>query len=157
MKTLQLLSVLLLLSSFNSFAQRFINKNKPWVLKELQKYTAKPDTINAELKITDTTLAIEVTSPALKIADFMYHFDAAGKCSYENVNTYCIACFKKYLDGVLNRKKYKWKKINENQYISKYSSKMMLELPAEENKLSYRILRTNWTRELYNLLQNQTE
>ena len=52
-------------------------------------------------------------------------------------------------------KKFEWNKINENQYISKFEEKLMIELPAENYDHSFSILKVEWTKELYELLLKQ--
>jgi hypothetical protein len=53
---------------------------------------------------------------------------------------------------LLAKEKYVWKKINENQYISKFEDKIMIELPTENKSNSITIIRTDWTKILYDIL-----
>jgi hypothetical protein len=56
------------------------------------------------------------------------------------------------LKKVLGHTKYEWKKLNENQYVSTYSARMLLEVQGENIPLYYSILRTQWTEEFYKMI-----
>lgn len=143
----------LLIFSFSAFSQNFINKTKQQVKKELTKYITRNDSLNAELTETDTTVILSIKSTKALPADFIYRFDKAGKCKLEKVMTRCDSCLNKYLSAALARKKYEWRKINGNQYISNFASRMLMELPADSNNFSYTILRTDWSKQIYDLLK----
>lgn len=82
----------------------------------------------------------------------IYVFDEKGLCMTETTNTRCDSCHDGYLKKVLDKKKYSWKKINENQFISRYEDNMMIELFPEGEIRTFSILRADFTRELYELL-----
>lgn len=103
----------------------------------------------------DSAFVIAYKDQSLQPVVFIYGFNKKGKCWSEKVIARCDSCFTKYLQGVLDQEKYGWKKINENQYVSKYSYRLMLEFPPENKDFSYVILRTDWTKELYRTLTNQ--
>lgn len=100
----------------------------------------------------DSTLVIAYKDQTVQPVVFIYTFNKKGRCWSEKIIAGCDSCFTKYLYGVLDQKKYGWKKINENQYVSNYVDRMMLEFPPENKDFSYVILRTAWTKELYRLL-----
>ena len=64
----------------------------------------------------------------------------------------CDSCYKKYLNDLLNQKEYAWKKINGNQYVSKFASHLMLELPFDKDDFTFTLFRASWTKELYDIL-----
>ncbi|MBL0068476.1 MAG: hypothetical protein KA428_09015 [Chitinophagaceae bacterium] len=144
--------VLLLLFPVIGFSQHFIGKSKPQVMKELQKQIVKNDSLTITLTDTDSGLVYSIKAQKVLPADFVYSFDNTGKCQSEKVIAGCDSCYKKFLQKVLAEKKYDWKKINENQYISKYESRMMIELPTDNKNYQYTILKTEWTKELYDIL-----
>lgn len=82
----------------------------------------------------------------------IYVFDEKGLCLTETTITRCDSCHDGYLKVVLDKKKYNWKKINENQYISRFEDNLMIELFPEGEIRSFSVLRTDFTRELYDLL-----
>lgn len=146
--------ILLLLLPVAGFSQNFIGQSKPAVIKRLQAEIRKNDSLQIILTDTGSTVHYSVKAGKVQPADFIYGFDENGKCQSEKIKASCDSCFKKYLQKALDQKKYKWKKINENQYVSRYAKKMMIELPGEGNDFSFIILRTTWTKKLYALLMN---
>ncbi len=85
-------------------------------------------------------------------SQLIYVFDEKGLCMTETTNTRCDSCHDGYLKIILDKKKYNWKKINENQYISRYEDNMMIELFPEGEIRTISVLRADFTRELYDLL-----
>ena len=144
--------LVLLLFPVIGFSQNFIGKSKTQVNKELQRQIVKNDSLEITLSDKGSTLLLSVKAGKVSPADFIYGFDKSGKCQSEKIIAGCDSCYNKFLQAALAIKKYGWKKINENQYVSKYTSRMMIELPAENKELTYTILRTEWTKEAYNML-----
>ena len=134
------------------FSQNFIGKNKTQVKKNLQRQIVKHDSITITLTDNNSVIVYSVKAGKESPADFVYGFDKSGKCRLEKIIAGCDSCYKKFLQTALGQKKYEWKKINENQYISKYAARMMIELPAEIKDFSYIILKTEWTKKLYSIL-----
>ncbi len=151
---LRFLIFLCLLLPLTGFSQSYINKSKKKVLTMLAKYDAGAGFEKPVIQQTDSTIRLLVNEPGGRETNFIYRFDKNGKCQSEETRASCDSCYKKYLQAALDRKKYKWKKINENQYISSYSEKRMIEAPPEVNDYSFMILRTGWTKKLYHLLLN---
>lgn len=139
------LPFLLLLPSI-LFAQVHINKTKKQVIESNKE---GKNSINSE---TDTTLHLKTGGPGCNPVSIIYHFDKEGKCDNELFITGSDNCFTKYLDKVLAVKKYNWKKINENQYISDFASRMVIEIPPENKEWAFTVLRVAWTKQLYDML-----
>lgn len=149
----RIITFCLLLFSFSCFSQNYINKTKAQVKKELNEYISKNDSLNATVSETGTAIVLVIKGPKTLPADFIYRFNKAGKCISEKVVAGCDFCFNKYFQAVLDREKYEWKKINENQYISGFAAKMMIELPPDSKNFSFTILRTDWSKQMYDLLK----
>ena len=81
-----------------------------------------------------------------------FRFDGFGKCFYEEYVTTCDSCARNLLNTILGKEKYGWKKINENQYVSKYREFLMIELPVEPEDHSFSIFRTEWNKDTYKML-----
>lgn len=150
MKRILIISLILL--PFAAFSQQYINKTKAEVRKGLDKYILANDTIKATLTETDSSLVLKVTGTKTLPADFIYGFDKAGKCNSQKTIAYCDSCLNKFLQLALDEKKYQWKKINENQYISAFNDKMMIEISAVDKNYFSLILRTDWSKLLYDML-----
>ena len=133
--------------------QRFIDKSYDKVLSGLKKYNPGNDSTSVRFSNTDRTIRMEVGSKGSQPAIFEYIFDSNKKCISEKVTANCDSCHKKYLDELLSRKKFDWIRLNENQYISAYKWKLMIELPVtEEKSLFYNLLKVDWNRETYAML-----
>ncbi|MBM3414919.1 MAG: hypothetical protein FJY20_00440 [Bacteroidetes bacterium] len=143
---------LLLCFPINAFSQKHLDKTKEEVKKELGKYVAANSQLRPALTETDSTLVLSVTEQS-QPASFVYGFDrTTGKCNYQQTKASCDSCYKKYLKTLLDQNVYRWKKINENQYVSAFEYQLLLELPAEANEYSFILFKTQWTKELYDLL-----
>ena len=151
----RIIIALLLLCPVACFSQGYIGKTRQQVKKELQREIAANDTLHILLTDNDSVLIYSYEDSKVRPVQFIYGFDRAGKCRSEKVMAGCDSCFNKYLLGVLDKKKYEWKKINENQYISKYSARMMIELSSENKDFSYIILSTDWNKDMYKLLRGE--
>ena len=149
---IRLLVILFMLAPLPLLSQNFIGKSKAEVKKELQKKIQKNDSLTITLTDKDSVLVYSYQDARAKPVDFIYGFDKEGKCWSEKVMAGCDSCFNKYLRAVLDQKKYEWKKINENQYVSRYADRRMLEFPPDTKNFMYTILRTDWNKEMYQLL-----
>jgi len=129
------------------FSQEYINQSRAVVMANLQKYKGEKPVL-AE---TDSTISMTLKGNG-KPVTHIYDFDKSGNCFSEKVVTSCESCYKNLLQAVLKKGSYQWNKINENQYISRFEDKMTLELPVEKTDYYYIILRTDWSRALYDLL-----
>lgn len=61
-------------------------------------------------------------------------FDSAGHCNAEKHYTRCGDCQRYALSSVLRKKKYRWKSINNNQYLSKFAAGLLLEVQFYDEK-----------------------
>ena len=80
-----------------------------------------------------------------------FHLTKNGKIRVQKISTDCLNCFRSYLDDILAQKKYKWKKVNGNQYVSGYSRRLLLETDPE-SKPELMILKTSWSKRSYRIL-----
>lgn len=141
-----------ILLPFSGLAQKYINKKKADVKKELSQYIKDNKNINAALNETDTSLVLNIPGTTTQQATFVYFFDKQGKCRLQKTIANCDSCINKYLQEALGQDKYKWRKINENQYISSFEDKLMIETPADGKEFSFMILRTDWSKILYDMI-----
>ena len=147
------LLVLILLVSTGSFAQEYIGDTRAEVKKKLRQTIKKNKPL--QLLETDSTLELVSTDKTRQGVDRSFDFDKAAVCRSEKIISGCEPCLQLQLNTVLSIKKYGWRKVNENQYVSVYDKFLMLELAPGKNNFSFTILKTNWTRELYRLLTGQ--
>ncbi len=152
MNRIRSLVFFLLLLPFSVISQVYIDKNRSEVKMKLEQQISANNNLDIKLLESDTTLVYSIHDPKVQQADFIYQFDHDGKCNSEKVIASCDSCYQKFLQAALSRKEYGWIKINSNQYASKYSAKMMIDIPPENKQFSFRILRTNWSKKLYKIL-----
>ena len=148
----QIMIFFFVLLPFMGISQTFINKSRKEIKKELAEYSVKNDNLETSLTETDSSISMLVTDPRTLRAKFIYSFDKSGKCISEKTIAWCDSCLGNYLEAALNRTKYGWIRLNENQYISKFSEKMMLETPIDENDHSFLIFRMDWSKMIYDML-----
>lgn len=80
------------------------------------------------------------------------HFDEKGLCDMESYQYETKAVFDKRLQLILGLGEFEWIKINENQFVSNFKKQRLVEIFEEEPPYQVRILRTAWSKELYDLL-----
>jgi hypothetical protein len=135
------------------FSQIHINKTRAEVREQMKQYNTGSDSVKLTLRETPTTLEYAMRSPEEVISvDFIYSFDKTGKCDMEKLIVYCDSCLAKYMQPVLDKKEYKWIKLNENQYVSEFARKLLLEIPLGDSDRSFIILRADWTQKQYELM-----
>lgn len=85
---------------------------------------------------------------------YEYAFDEkTGACFTEMMASTCEACLRNELNRLLAVTSHQWKKINESQYISKFEDYLLIEWQQTGNEFSFTLIRTAWTRELYNMMK----
>ncbi|MBK7289972.1 MAG: hypothetical protein KBF82_03040 [Chitinophagaceae bacterium] len=144
--------LLLLILPALAYSQVNINKTKGEIKKEVANLKKTVPAYTFNVSETDSTLTIIKTDAAKNREDALLEFDKAGKCRSELRTFYCDQCYKQELEKLLGIDRYKWKKLNENQYISKFEENLMIELPTENETNSFSIIRTNWSKVLYDML-----
>ena len=125
------------------------------IKKELQHYIAQNKPLNPVLTVTDSSLVLAIAEPDGPTR-FIYSFDReSGKCNAQRTEANCEACYNKYRDKLLEQKVHKWIKLNENQYVSRYEDRLLVELSAEENDYTFTVFKTQWTIDFYELLTKE--
>lgn len=81
-----------------------------------------------------------------------YELDSAGICQVQRLETEDTTVAGDFLTQLLALPTYQWKKLNENQYISRFEDHVLVELPADGSMKYVKIIRMNWNRTLYDLL-----
>jgi hypothetical protein len=148
----RLIIVILLFVPATGFSQLYINKNKSQVKQELDKKLLKEDSITE----TDSTLVLKVRGSNVIEADHIYSFDKSGKCISEKTITRCDSCHEKLFQQLLAEKKYNWKKINMNQYVSDFTTGVFIEVQVTSNTWSFTVFKFDLDEKMYKfLLENQ--
>lgn len=137
-----------------AFSQWAISKTKATIKKQLE---SRPGSEHTALYETDTSLHYSIRDPNMLPADFIYTFDGAGKCNSEKWIASCDSCLKKFLRSALQDKRWGWKKLNDHAYVSFFSKRMMLEIPATGTDPFLFIRRMGWTRDSYRTILRSAE
>lgn len=82
-------------------------------------------------------------------------FDSAGICIREIYTAAHLPQCEKMLTQLTADTAYGWKRINENQIISKFALQLLVEVHEVKEGCRVQIHRTAWTKELYELLLQQ--
>jgi hypothetical protein len=142
--------LLLMLFPLSSLAQDKLEKTKAALKEELTITAGKTGMVLVE---TDSTLVFSSQDKkALDATVFIYGFDSAGICNTEKFITDCRTCFEKQLHLLIDQPSYQWKKINENQYVSRFEDRLLLEVAPDADQYFFTLFRAVWTKEFYDIL-----
>lgn len=146
---------LLLLLSFPVLAnsQLNINKTKKEIKNEIEKFKKSTPAYAVTISETDSTLTIIKTDADKSKEETLLAFDRDGRCQSQLHIFNCDHCYKQELEELLGIENYQWKKLNENQYISKFEARLMIELPTENKTNTISIIRTDWSRVIYDIMK----
>lgn len=103
---------------------------------------------------TDSTISWEAGKNGTE-ADYFYLLDSAGKCRLEKISTASGDYYREILKTILKKGKYHWKNINLNQYVSKFSKNLLLELQEIKNVFSISLIKTNMDKTMYRMLMGK--
>ena len=144
--------VILFFLPVTGFSQLYINKTKSQVKHELGKKFLKKDSTSASITETDSTLLLKLRGAGIIESDHVYSFDKTGKCNSEKTITWCDSCHEKLLQPLLAVKKYNWKKINMNQYVSEFSASLFIEVQIDDDTYSFTIFKFSLSKKMYDSL-----
>ncbi len=142
----------LLLITAISFGQRYMNYTKSALRDSLAAKIEKKDGVTFGITDKKDELIYTSKGPGDQQTEIIYSFDSLGKCIREKVIANCDTCIYSKLQSILNIQSYKWKKINENQYVSRFEDRLMIELSVNKQEHSFYIHRMEWTQLLYDIL-----
>ncbi len=143
---------LLLLLPAISFGQRYMNYTKSELKDSLTAKIEKKDGVTSSIKDKKDELIYTSGGQGDQQTEIIYSFDSLGKCIREKVIASCDTCIYAKLQSILSIQSYKWKKINENQYVSRFEDRLMIELSINKQEHSFYIHRMEWTQLLYDIL-----
>lgn len=119
-------------------AQDYLLHKKSNVEKRFNKYSSRNNE-RAFVYATDSTLRLSVQDSTKRKMDITCYFNGKGSCYKETKTTDCDECFQKYLNEVISRKMYKWKKVNDALYVSGKFWNMCIVID-EKTAFSYSII-----------------
>lgn len=132
------------------FAQTIlVGKNKERTKNGVESDFRKIKYVIAE---TDTTLTLTTNDTTIRPIIVYCGFKKDGQCFSQKIVFDCDTCYHKILKQILNRNRFEWKKVGADQYLSKYSSRLLL-AGSTDNK-NYTISLLDVTDEEYKKLMN---
>jgi hypothetical protein len=144
--------VIFLLAPSAAFAQLLISKTKNEIKKEIEKIHAAKDNISLILTETDSSMSYASKETQDNKPGYFFHFDSTGKCNLQKILTTSDSCHQASLMQLLAEKEYEWKQLNMNQYISKFTAGVFLEMQSINEVYSITIMKTNLSKEMYQFL-----
>ena len=136
-------------------AQIHINESKEAIKNTIEQLKSYNPASTFTIAETDSSLNVVQQDADNQRIEKNFSFDKNGKCQNEFILYTCQNCYAKTLQTILSKTSYKWKKINENQYISRFEDKLMLELPSEKDVYKIYIIRANWNKIIYDMITGQ--
>ncbi len=124
MKTTLLLIASLICLSPMSFGQTILtDRNKhdteTWLKSDFRKF-------KYELKKTDTTYDLVTADTIWRPVRVHCSFDKQGKCRVQKMSFDCDSCYRRIFKDFLDRKRFDWKLVGPDRYLSKISRKLLL-------------------------------
>ncbi len=110
-----------------SFAQGYIDLTREKARKKLEKTKVHNSNMNILLQESDTTLSYLVRDSSVQNFDLLLFFDNNNRCYKEKKVLTCDSCYQKFLDNILSDKYYRWTKINNSTYYSRFPYRIILE------------------------------
>lgn len=150
-----ILGILMLGFFLSSQAQTYIEQPKrtclKWLAKSIGKSVRFGDAPTDGPSPLDTLCVTGFSGPASPLRLHL-QFDSTSRCNLETYFFSSEADQQAYLQKILSDPKWGWKKLNENQYISDFIHQRTLEVPPENSAGQFSVIRSAWTRTLYDLL-----
>lgn len=136
------------------YAQEQIGKTKADVREFLKQEASKKEKdITRKIQDHDSVITLQLTNiTAASTVNLVFTFNEKGICLQEKIHAEKAEWVKSYLDEVLAKTNFGFKKINEHQYISLFEKKVFLELPPEGSISSFNMFRVDWSRDMYDIL-----
>jgi hypothetical protein len=139
----------------SSFSQGFTSLGRNSVKKQLIRFYSK-NPVTFILSETDSSITANVTdSSGNNTSRFSYYFNQNNKCYKETGDGACEHCFQKIINDPKMVKRYQWKMISADFYLSKPLWNLALMRTDPEKPFSYSIVKNylnrNEHRRLYQL------
>jgi alanyl-tRNA synthetase len=133
--------VLIIVSYPAAFSQGFISLKRNTVKKQLIRfYNKQPVTFS--ISETDSSITAIVTDTAEKnTSRFSYYFKQNSRCYKETGDGDCGHCFQKIISDAKMVKRYKWKKISNDFFLSKPIWNLALMRSNPDLPFSYMIVK----------------
>lgn len=152
-----ILAVIIIVLGFHASCQRYYFRtglDKSILKRHLGKYIVKNNYKTSIIEETDSSMLLSLRDSTVVVpTDYYYHFNKWKICDVEEDITHCSVCLLKTWNEILNDTTYKWKKVNSNKYLSKFSKRRIIEIVDDKISCPYlKITRIKWSKKEYNAL-----
>lgn len=138
--------VVFLLTYCPATAQGFLSLKRSNVKKQLTRFYSKQQ-VPYRFSETDSSITVIVTDTSGKhTAGFSYFFKSNNRCYKETGDGACEHCFQKIISDAKMVKRYRWKTISAEFYLSKPLWNMVLMRTDPERPFSYSIIKDYFSR-----------
>ena len=138
--------VVFLLMYCAATAQGFLSMKRNNVKKQLTRFYSKQQ-VPYRFAETDSSITVIVTDTSGKhTAGFSYFFKRNNRCYKETGDGACEHCFQKIISDAKMVKRYRWKTVSEQFYLSKPLWNMVLMRTDPERPFSYSIIKDYFNR-----------
>jgi hypothetical protein len=144
MKISLLIAVFVVCLCSLSHGQLLVGHSKGWVKSELKYDFKSSKTIINE---TDSTYTVLLRDTSKKPMNIYCLFNKKGDCISQKMEFTCDSCYNIFLKWTLAVKRYQWKSIPNNRYVSKYSKHMLVIINDADHY--YTVLYQPWTEDDY--------
>ncbi|HEX4957744.1 MAG TPA: hypothetical protein VFV46_06165 [Lacibacter sp.] len=141
-----ILIAILLLQQTATMAQGFISMKRPTIKKQLIEFYDKHKVATRFVETDSSLICYMKDSTGTDVRKFTYSFKKNNRCYKETAEGNCEPCFTKLFDDATLAKRYKWKKISDNLYLSKPLWNLTLIRADEEQSFSYTIVKDYFSR-----------
>lgn len=137
-------------------AQQHLGKSRQALTDEMLQLSKKNPQSKAEFDNQRNRLLLTTKDSLGHTLYYEYGFDEqSGACITEMIKADCESCIRNAMNRLLSYAAYEWKKINESQYVSRFEDYLLIEWQQSGNDFSFTLIKTAWTRELYNLMKEK--
>ncbi len=135
-----------------AIGQASIGKSKDVVKKELDAWKQSHASLFPKIDDLGNSTTLSIKDPGYGLVKFIYTYDKDKTCISEKTVALTDSARTNYLNAILEKKEYEWNILNGNQYISKFSDKLMIEIPGDPKNHSVTVYRAEWTQSIYDML-----
>jgi len=148
------LFLLFLLIPMALCAQKNLGKSRQVLMDHLQQFIKNSPSSKLEFDKQNERLVMSTRDSSGQSIRYEYGFDdKSGACFTEMTVSTCETCVRNELNWLLSVTSYQWKKINESQYVSRFEDYLLIEWQQTGTEFSFTLIKTAWTRELYNMMK----
>ena len=131
-------------------AQDYIGDSKKVLKRKMERYMKSNQYKQYQVAETDTSIVYHLREEKVQHVDFCYQIDPKGVCFATITSSPCFECVDKNLKSVLEQKRYGWKQLSNNTWISDYKHCLQLTLARDAaGSTTLEIRKMLWSKRLH--------